>query len=68
MGGEGPPSLFIGSITDGRQNLLTSNAVNVALRCYTVQRFALHWIMLPAAFSELVPGEENTGAGCNDRV
>jgi hypothetical protein len=62
-------SPFIGSITNERQNLLTGMAVNVALRCYTVHRFALHWNMLPAPFSELVvPAEEDTGVGCKDRV
>jgi len=44
-------------------------AVNVALRCYSVQRFALNWNVLSAEFAELVaPGGEDTGAGCNDRV
>jgi hypothetical protein len=57
-------------ITNVRQNLLTTKkAVNVALRCYSVQRFALLWNVLAAEFAELVGlGGEDTVAGCYDRV
>jgi hypothetical protein len=56
-------------ITNERQNLLAGMAVNVALGCYSAERYALRWNVLPAEFAELVAhGGKDTDAVCNDGV